>query len=272
MEYKNFIFSLNQNVAEISINRPEKANSMDESTWMELKQILLFCTDEPEARVVVIKAEGEKIFSAGIDVMNLLMTLRKTVEDKCEGRLREKLRKFILEYQQIITLLEKCNKPVIAATHGGCIGAGLDLICAADMRFCSSDAYFSIKEIDLAIVADFGTLQRLPKLISDGKARELAYTGRNMLAVEAEKYGLVNAIFPDKKTLHEEVMKIALTIAEKSPLTIRGIKQNILFSRDHNVSDSLEYVANWNASMLFSEDLTRALNALTTKQKPEYEN
>lgn len=271
MEYKNFIFSLNRYVAEISINRPAKANSLDESTWMELKQIMLYCIDEPEVRVIIIKAEGEKIFSAGIDV-DFLMSVRKTVEDKCEGRLREKLRKFILEYQQIISLLEKCNKPVIAATHGGCIGAGLDLICAADMRFCSSDAYFSIKEIDLAIVADFGTLQRLPKLISDGKARELAYTGRNMLAAEAEKNGLVNAVFTDKKMLHEEAMKIALTIAEKSPLTIRGIKQNILFSRDHNISDSLEHVAIWNSSMLFSEDLTLALNALTTKQKPEFEN
>ena len=271
MDYKNFIFSVENHIADVSINRPEKANSLDENSWKELGEIFNYCENELEVRVIILRAEGDKIFSAGIDLA-MLAGIAEVVNDNCEGRAREKLRKYIKSYQEVVSKLETCGKPVIAAVHGGCIGAGLDLICAADMRFCTSVSYFSIKEIDMAIVADFGTLQRLPKLIGDGKVRELAYTGRNMDANEAEKLGFVNSVFADREILNEEILKIALTIAFKSPITIRGIKQNILFSRDHSVADGLEYVATWNAATLLSADLKKVFQAQASRQKPEFEN
>lgn len=252
-------------VAHLTLNRPDKANALDEQTWADLKTALEHCADTPAIRAVVLSGAGERVFSAGID-LSLLLGVRERIADDCEGRMREKLREFILRYHRIIGLLETCPKPVLAAVHGGCIGAGLDLVCAADARYCTADAYFTIKEIDMGMVADFGTLQRLPKLIPDGLVRELAYTGRKLEAEEALRVGLVNRVFPDKNALLDGVLSLAEQIAQKSPLSIRGTKRNLLYARDHSVADSLEYIANYNSATLLSADLTAALQAAMTKQ------
>ena len=168
--------------------------------------------------------------------------------------------------QDTLTSLERCRKPVLAAIHGGCVGGGIDLITCADMRYCSQDAYFTIKEIDIGMTADVGTLQRLPKLIGQGITRELAYTGRKCEAQEARQIGLVNRVFETREALYAGVREIAATIAAKSPLSIRGTKEMITYARDHSVADSLNYIATWNAAMLMSKDLTEAMMANMSKR------
>lgn len=271
MEMKYLTLTVENKVAHLTINRPEKANSMNEESWIELKKALLFCDETPEIRAIVFSGAGEKLFCGGIDLTMLMSTNEKT-NDKCDGRKREKFRKLLLDFQDIISTFEKISKPVLSAIHGGCIGAGLDMISATDMRYCTKDAYFCIKEIDLGMVADIGTLQRLPKIISDGMTRELAYTGRNLTADEALKCGLVNNVFENKTELLKAVKSIAELIASKSPLSVRGSKRNIIFARDHSVNESLEYMANWNAAQFYSNDLMSAFQASMTKQTPIFED
>ena len=271
MELKNLTLTIENKVAHLTINRPEKANSMTEDAWNELKKALVYCDETPEIRVVVFSGAGEKLFCGGID-LTMLMTTNEKTNDKCEGRKREKFRKLLLDFQEIISTFEKISKPVLSAVHGGCIGAGLDMISATDIRYCTKDAYFCIKEIDLGMVADVGTLQRLPKIISDGLTRELAYTGRNLTADEALKCGLVNQVYENKEEMIKSVTAIAELIASKSPLSIRGSKRNIIFARDHSVRESLEFIANWNSAQFYSNDLMAAFQASMTKQKPVFED
>jgi enoyl-CoA hydratase len=180
------------------------------------------------------------------------------------------LRRLILDLQDTITSVERCRKPVIAAIHGACIGGGIDLITACDMRYCSAEARFSVKEIDVGMTADVGTLQRLPRLVGEGMARELAYTGRMFDAADAKDMGLVNRVFETPDALQAGVMEIANTIAAKSPLAIRGCKEMITYARDHSVADSLNHVATWNAAMLMSRDLVEAGAAAREKRLPVF--
>jgi enoyl-CoA hydratase len=168
-------------------------------------------------------AEGEgKAFTAGID-LQMMMGMGAQIQNDCDGRTRENLRRVILDLQDTLTSLERCRKPVLAAVHGACVGGGIDLICCADMRYCSADAWFSIKEIDIGMTADVGTLQRLPRLIGEGMARELAYTARKVDAAEAKEMRLVNRVFASPEALRAGVREIAAEIAAKAPLAIRGV-------------------------------------------------
>ena len=191
---------------------------------------------------------------------------------ECEGRKRELVRKFILEMQNNITAIEKCSKPVLAAIHNGCIGGGLDIVTACDIRYCTQDAFFVLKEIDMGLVADIGTLQRLPKLINQGMVSEMAYTGRKVLGKEAFEIGLVNKTYKDKETMMTDVLSIARMIAEKSPMVVRGTKHIIQYTRDHSVNESLNYMATFNAAYLLSDDLTESFQAQMNKRKAEYKN
>jgi enoyl-CoA hydratase len=156
--------------------------------------------------------------------------------------------------------------------HGACVGGGIDLIVCADMRYCSADAWFSIKEIDIGMVADVGTLQRLPRLIGDGMARELAYTARRVDGAEARQIGLVNRVFDTPEALREGVREIAAAIAAKSPLSVRGVKEMLGYARDHTVADGLNYNATWNAAMLMSNDLQESMMANMAKRAPEFKD
>ena len=222
----------------------------------------------PEARVAVLQGEG-KLFTAGID-LQMMMGLGPQIQNDCDGRTREALRRVILDLQDTLTSLERCRKPVLAAIHSGCVGGGVDLVSCADMRYCAADASFSVKEIDLGMVADVGSLQRLPRLIGDGMVRELAYTGRKLGAEEAARIGLVNRVFDTPEALLEGVLKLAHLIAAKSPLAIRGTKDTLNYARDHSVADGLDRVATWNAAMLMSADLQAAIRAGLTKQPPQF--
>ncbi len=264
MQFETLSVTLDAQIATVRLNRPDKANAMNLAMWHDLRSAFRWVDATPEARVAILEGEG-KCFTAGID-LQMMAGLGAQIEDKCDGRMREALRSVILDLQDTLSSLERCRKPVLAAVHGACIGGGIDLITCADMRYCSSDAYFSIKEIDIGMVADVGTLQRLPRLIGEGMARELAYTARRVEAHEAREMGLVNRVFASREALQQGVREIAATIAAKSPLSIRGTKEMITYARDHSVADGLNYVATWNAAMLMSEDLQNAMSAAITKQ------
>jgi len=267
-DYETLNISVGQHIAHVRFNRPEKANALNEMAWNELRDIFENLDSDEEVRSIILSGEG-KHFCSGID-LSLLGSITKS-DETCDARLREKLRKQILNLQSAVSSIEQCSKPVLAAISGGCIGAGLDIASACDMRYASDDAFFTIKEIDMGMVADLGTLQRLPKLITDGIMREMAFTGRKVFAQEAEKIGLINQCFDNNESLIKAVFEIAATIASKSPVSIRGTKHILNYSRDHSIADGLNYIATWNAAMLLSEDLNEAFQAKKKKENPFFE-
>ena len=268
-QYETLLFTIEKHIAHVKFNRPDKANALNGLAWKEIRSVFEEIDSDEEVRVVVLSGEG-KHFCSGID-LSLLMTVASS-EEHDEARKRENLRKQILHLQASVSSVELCSKPVLAAISGGCIGAGVDIISACDMRYASEDAFFSIKEIDMGMVADLGTLQRLPRLIPDGIIRELAFTGRNVSGKEAERIGLVNHCFDNREDLLKSVFEIAATIALKSPVSIRGTKHILNYSRDHSIADGLNYIATWNAAMLLSEDLNEAFRAKTEKREPHFRN
>ena len=266
-DYQAFRVDVVGQVAHVQINRPEKVNAMNADFWKEIIDIFKWADDTETVRAVVLSGAG-KHFSAGIDLMLLASVGARLGKDV--GRNAESLRRTIKELQASFNAVDVCRKPVLAAIQGYCIGGAIDLITACDMRYASRDAQFSIKEIDMGMAADVGTLQRLPRLIGDGMMRELAYTGRSIDADEALRIGLVNRVYDDAEALIDGVMQIAAEIASKSPLAVRGTKEMIRYMRDHRVDDGLDFVATWNAAMLQSEDLRVAIAAHMAKQKPTF--
>ena len=260
--------SLAEHVLTVSLNRPDKANSMNAPMWGELQRCFEWADAEPEVRAVVLAGNGTH-FCAGLD---LDMFSGLTSESSDPARRAEAFRLNVLRMQDNLSAIENCRKPVLAAIHKTCIGGGVDLTCCCDMRYASQDAYFSIREIDIGMTADVGTLQRLPKIIPDGVARELAYTGRNMSAEEAREVGFVNRVFEDRDTMLTEVQSIARTIASKSPISVRGTKEMILYTSDHSVRDGLNYIATWNAGMMSQQDLMEGLTAQAQKKAANFEN
>lgn len=260
--------SLVDYVARITLNRPDKANAMNAVMWQEIRQAMRWVDSTAEARVAIIDGAGAN-FCAGID-LGMMMSLGKQIEDPCDARTRENLRIVILDLQDTLTSIERCRKPVLAAIHGACIGGAIDLVSCCDMRYASNDAVFSIKEVDIGMTADVGTLQRLPKIISPAVVRELAYTAKSIDAVEAERVGLVNRVYASTEVLQKAVLEIAASIAAKSPLAIRGTKEMLNYARDHSVADGLNYIASWNAGLLMSADLQEAMMANMDKRSPEF--
>jgi enoyl-CoA hydratase len=250
---------LEEHVAWVALNRPEKANAMNEAMWDEIQVCFEWLDSEPSVRAVVLCGEGRH-FCAGIDLA-MFASLGQSAEGMEKSRYVEQFRSVILRLQGNLTAIERCRKPVIAAIQGSCVGGGVDIVSACDIRFCCEGAKFSIKEIDIGMVADVGTLQRLPHIVPQGIVRELAYTGRNVYAAEAEKIGLVNNAYDTYEEMIEAVSELAQDIARKSPLAIRGTKQMLLYTRDHSVADALNFQATWNSGMLSFEDVMLAIGA-----------
>lgn len=266
-DYTAFKVELSNNIAHVQINRPEKINAMNAAFWSEIVEIFQWIDDTDAVRVVVISGAG-KHFSSGIDLMLLASVANELGKDV--GRNARLLRRKILQMQASFNAVDNCRKPVLAAIQGYCIGGAIDLIAACDMRYAAGDAQFSIKEIDMGMAADVGTLQRLPRIIGDGLLRELAYTGRTIDAEEAQRIGLVNRVYDDHAALLDGVFAIAAEIAGKSPIAVAGTKEMLSYMRDHRIDDGLEYIATWNAAMLQSTDLRVAVAAHMSKQKPEF--
>lgn len=251
-------------IAWLILNRPDKRNSMGMDFFSSLQAHCVELDRNPEIRVVVIRAEG-KSFTAGLDLMEAGALLTDT---SAAGR--ETLRQTISRLQDNISSIEKCRKPVIAAIHGHCIGGGIDLISACDIRIAAKDSKFSIRETRIAIIADLGTLQRLPHIVGQGWFGELALTGRDFTAEEALKIGLITRICDSHQALVDEARGLALQIASLAPLTVQGVKDVMLYNRDHNVYSGLQYVAQKNAASLPSDDLIEAVTAFMEKRSPTF--
>ncbi|NNE71448.1 MAG: crotonase/enoyl-CoA hydratase family protein [Rhodothermales bacterium] len=269
MKLETIAISEQDGIAHIELNRPDKANAMNSAMWKDLRTAFDWLS-ESTARVGVLSGRGDH-FTAGIDLA-MLAELRVDLTGLAEGRRQEWLKDFITELQAAVNAAETCRKPVLAAIHGACIGGGVDLVTACDMRYCTEGTRFSVKEVDLAIVPDVGTLQRLPGLVGEGLARELAYTGRQFDGADAHAMRLVNRVYPDRHRMLDAVRGIASTIARKSPLTIRGIKDTLNYSRDHSVPEGLAYVAAKNAATLISDDLTEVMLAAREGREPNFDD
>lgn len=270
MTYKSFTVTLNDHVAHVQLCRPEALNSMNADFWLELPQCMREIEASGEARVIVISSTG-KHFSAGMD-LGVFTNPKSVPMGGDPGRMAENLRRVVMQLQDSLSSLEEVRLPVLVAIHGGCIGGALDMVCAADCRYASADAYFTIKETELGMTADVGTLQRLPKLIPQGVVRELAFTGRNFSAQEALAFGLVNQVFDSHEALVEGVMTIARQIAAHSPLAVTGCKEMLNYSRDHSVADSLKYMATWQSGMFRPNDMMKTFQAKATKSQAQFDN
>jgi enoyl-CoA hydratase len=266
MEFTSLVVESKDGVARLRLDRPGQANALDRTLWTELREAVEELDADPAVRVIVLSGNG-KHFCAGID-LGMLASLQPADADR--ARAAEQLRRTILDLQAVITSVERCRVPVVAAVHGACVGAGIDLVTACDLRYATADASFVVKEIDMAVVADVGTLQRLPKIVGEGVTRELAYTGRAVPGTEAYQLRLVNGVYPTPEELTAAVDELAAGLAAKSPLTLRGTKHAITYARDHTVADSLDQVATWNAGMLMSADLQEAVSAAMERRAAVY--
>jgi Delta3,5-Delta2,4-dienoyl-CoA isomerase len=220
---------------------------------------------DPDCRSIVLSGSG-KHFTAGIDLMDMLEMSAKLQDAPDVSRKGKIFEDFIEVYQDSITSLEKCPKPIIACTHSAVVGAGVDMITAADIRYCSKDCWFCVKEVDIGMAADVGTLQRLPKVIgSQSLVRELCFTARKLQSAEAEKCGLVSRVFEDKNSMMEEAIKMAELIASKSPVAVQTTKRNIVYSLDHTNQEGLDHIKEINKLNLQSEDFFNAVIAGQSK-------
>lgn len=259
-------------VVQVELNIPEKRNAMNTDFWREMRVCFTELAKDGDCRAVILSGAG-KIFTAGLDLadnkdMKFEMLASPDIDS---ARKAFQIRQEVKLLQESFNVIEDCPKPVIAAVHSACVGGGIDMISACDIRYCSSDAWFSIKEVDIGLAADLGTLQRFPKLIgNDSLARELAYTARKMYADEAKEIGFVSRIFVDREKLMEGALELAKTIASKSPVAVQGSKISLNYSRDHTVQDGLNQIMTWNQGMLQSEDVMKSVMANMQKEKATF--
>jgi enoyl-CoA hydratase len=261
---KSFKIEKEGNIVWLILDRPEKRNTMGFDFFAELEESFAAFDEDSEIRAVVIRAEG-KMFTAGLDLGAAMALLGDN-----SASAREKLRKLVLKLQAGISAIERCRKPVIAAVHGWCIGGGVDLLTACDIRVATVDALFCVREARIGIIADLGALQRLPTIIGHGWSRELALTGRDFTAAEALKMGFITHIYADREELLKNAGETAGEIASLPPLAVQGTKDVLINGRDSGVYDSLRYVAQKNAAQIPSDDMMEAVTAFMEKRVPKF--
>ena len=244
-------YAVHDRIAFLNFDRPERANALDVAGWHALRAAVQRADADPDARVVVLGGKG-KHFCAGMDLA-VLQDMQKRFRDPPPD-LREQVAGFIADLQDCISALERCRKPVIAAVHGPCIGGGVDIITACDLRYCCKQASFSVKEVDLGIVADLGTLQRLPRIVNPGIAAELAFTARTIDGREAHHIGLVSEVLNNDAQLHYRVGEVAAAIARKPPRIVAGIKRVLLRQRDQTLAEGLAYVARLSSGVMTGQE------------------
>ena len=267
--YESLTVDVDRHVARVTLIGPGKGNAMGPAFWAELPVAFEALDADPDVRAIVLTGSGRN-FSYGLDLAAMGDTLSATMADGGLARPRADFHKKLRGMQQSITAVADCRTPVIASIHGWCIGGGVDLISAVDIRYASADAKFSVREVKLAIVADVGSLARLPQILSEGHLRELALTGKDIDAARAEKIGLVNDVYPDAEASLAAAHATADEIAANPPLVVQGVKDVLDQQRTETVSASLRYVAAWNSAFLPSKDLTEGVSAMFAKRPPEF--
>lgn len=263
-----------ENVVQVELNRPEKRNAMNVAFWSEIRQCFEELNKDGNCRAVILSGAG-KHFTAGLDLIDAAQPgqiLSFHGDSSLDtGRKGLRIGEMIRIGQESFSVIEQCTKPVIAAVHGACLGGGVDLISACDVRYCSKDAWFQIKETDLGVAADLGTLQRFPRIIGNGSiARELALTARPFYADEAKQIGLVSRVLPDKESCLQAALDTASLIASKSQVGAQGTKISMVYVRDKSVDEGLEQIATWNPSALQSEDVLIAVQAAMQKKQAKF--
>jgi enoyl-CoA hydratase/carnithine racemase len=266
---------LDANVATLWLDRPEKRNAMGPAFWTDLPVAMAAVGAAPEVRAVVVAARGPH-FTVGLDLVAMSgLVGGGRAGDGAAGRpspavRAASVRAEVLRLQASITSVAECPVPVVAAIQGYCLGGGVDLAAACDIRLASADAIFSVRETKVAIVADLGSLQRLPHIIGKGHVAELAYTGKDITALRAAEIGLVNQVSSDPEAVVADARALAGEIASNSPLAVRGTKAVLTASEGRPVAEGLSYVATWNAGALGSEDLAEAMTAFVEKRPPVF--
>jgi enoyl-CoA hydratase len=274
-KFECFKINIEEKIAHIILNRPEKMNSMPPSFWSDLPEIINEIDQDALARVIVISSTG-KHFSAGMD---LSVFSKADSEQKKEksitdlGRQKGSFYRNLLKLQETFNCIDNSRLPVLMAVQGGCIGGAVDFASACDMRYCTEDAFFCIQEINIGMTADVGTFPRLPHLLPLGLVKELAFTGRRLLSKEAKEIGLVNNIFSSYEEMIKEVMLIAKEITKKSPLAIWGSKEAINYTRGRTIEEGLNQIALWQSGMYNPKvDMMEALGSQLENKEPDFQD
>jgi len=261
--------TIDNKVATLTLNRPEALNAFARPFWKLFPKTVEELDSSGEIRALVIASTG-KHFTAGMDLS--VFQTKPDMSGVEAGRHRAEMMRTVARYQETFNCLERARFPVIAAVQGGCIGGGVDLISACDMRYCTEDAFFCIQEINIGMTADVGTFPRLQKVMAESVVREMAYTGRRLNADRAYAAGLVNEVCSDADAALEAAQKAAREIASKSPLAIWGTKEIMNFGRDHTTSDTLKQMATWQSGMFQEDDMREAMTASQEKRTPVFDD
>jgi enoyl-CoA hydratase len=264
-----FELNIENNIAHIQLSRPQAFNSMPRAFWNELPLIVNDISDNAKARVIVLSSTG-KHFTAGMDLSVFTDGDGVSASGGDQHSRAEAFRQFVLTLQGSFSCLDNARMPVIAAIQGGCIGGGVDMVSACDIRYATEDAFFQIQEINIAMTADVGTFPRLCNLIPQGWVRELAYAGRRLPAAKAKAIGLVNDVFATQEAMLAHVMELAQEIAAKAPVAVAGSKRMINYARDHSIADGLDYIATWQAGMFSPPHMMEAFAAKAQKRDPNF--
>ncbi|HEY7053750.1 MAG TPA: crotonase/enoyl-CoA hydratase family protein [Mycobacterium sp.] len=267
--YESVNVDVDAHVARVTLIGPGKGNAMGPAFWREMPEVFAKLDADRDVRAIVLTGSGRN-FSYGLDLPAMGSSLTAVMADGTSARPRADFHAEVTRMQGAISAVADCRTPTIASIHGWCVGGGVDLISAVDIRYASADAKFSVREVKLAIVADVGSLARLPLIVSDGHLRELALTGKDIDAARAAQIGLVNDVYDDADACLAAAHATASEIAANPPLTVHGIKDVLDQQRIARVSESLRYVATWNAAFLPSKDLTEGIKAAFSKTTPEF--
>ena len=268
-ENKYYLIEKKAPIAWVYLNRPAKKNAMNPPAWYEAPAVFDTLSQDPDVRVIIVAGKGPA-FCAGIDLMSMVGELPELMVPAQKGGVKRQLLQKLYTLQETMTCIEKCKKPVIAAVHGYCVGAGLDMITACDIRLASRDAVFSLREAAVGFVADVGVLQRLPHIVGQGITRELAYTAKNITADRAKEVLLLNAVFKDQTALMAGAEHMAQEIADCSPLAVEASKDVLNHGIGKSVEDGLKYVASMSTNIIPSDDLFEAFTAFKEKRKPKF--
>ncbi|MEW6129524.1 MAG: crotonase/enoyl-CoA hydratase family protein [Acidobacteriota bacterium] len=266
-EYQSLTVIRQNRIAEVTLTGPGKGNAMGPDFWRELPQVVAQLERDNEVRVIIVAGAGGN-FSYGLDLMS--MTSEIGAKGANLAAERTAFLDKLYELQKAFDQVFFCRKPVIAAVSGWCVGGGVDLISACDLRVCSADAKFSVREVRVAMVADLGSLQRLPYIIGEAATRELAYSGKDIDAQKALKLGLVSEVFATPDATLEAARALAHEIAANPPLVVQGIKQVMNHRIASEITEGLRYVGAWNSAFLHSEDLIEAIQAFRERRAPEF--